>query len=80
MLIENWKTGRDKRYAKKDKVEAFAIQFYTQKNYANPHQAAQAMVDHVMEYAKSVDYAFTSSYQAIRTINFWLSKHIKSTK
>tara|TARA_R110000823_G_scaffold195020_1_gene326345 strand:- start:277 stop:1155 length:879 start_codon:yes stop_codon:yes gene_type:complete len=74
------KAGRDKRYAKKDKVEAFAIQFYTQKNYANPHQAAQAMVNHVMEYAKSVDYAFTSSYQAIRTINSWLSKHIKSTK
>ncbi|GAA0789658.1 MULTISPECIES: hypothetical protein [Pseudomonadati] len=74
------KAGRDKRYATKDKVEAFAIQFYTQKNYANPHQAAQAMVNHVMEYAKSVDYAFTSSYQAIRTINSWLSKHIKSTK
>ncbi|WP_350431357.1 hypothetical protein ABIS04_13235 [Shewanella sp. H8] len=53
MLIESWKTGRDKRYAKKDKVEAFAIQFYTQKNYANPHQAAQAMVDHTMEYAKA---------------------------
>lgn len=30
------KAGRDKRYAKKDKVEAFAIQLYTQKNYANP--------------------------------------------
>jgi hypothetical protein len=74
------KAGRDKRYAKKDKVEAFAIQFYTQKNYAYPHQAAQAMVDHVMEYAQNVDDAFSSSCQAIRTINSWLSKHIKSAR
>ena len=34
------KSGRDKRYAKKDKVEAFTIQLYNQKSYANPHQAA----------------------------------------
>jgi hypothetical protein len=73
------KAGSDKRYAKKDKVEAFAIQLYTQKNYANPHQAAQAIADKVLSFAESINYSFTSSYQAIRTINSWLSKYIKST-
>ncbi|MCL1112540.1 hypothetical protein L2703_02810 [Shewanella basaltis] len=73
------KSGRDKRYAKKDKVEAFAIQLYTQKNYANPHQAAQAIAEKVLSYAESINYSFTSPYQAIRTINSWLSKYIKST-
>jgi len=73
------KLGRDKRYGKKDKVEAFAIQLYNQKNYANPHQAAQAIADRVLIFAESINYSFTSSYQAIRTINSWLSKYIKST-
>lgn len=73
------KAGRDKRYAKKDKVEAFAIQLYNQKNYANPHQAAQAIAEKVLSFAQSINYSFTSPYQAIRTINSWLSKHIKST-
>lgn len=73
------KSGRDIRYAKKDKVEAFAIQLYNQKNYANPHQAAQAIADKVLSFAESINYSFTSSYQAIRTINSWLSKYIKST-
>ncbi|UAL44911.1 hypothetical protein K8B83_08935 [Shewanella inventionis] len=59
------KAGRDKRYAKKDKVEAFAIQFYTQKNYANPHQAAQAIAEKVLSFEESINYSFTSSYQAI---------------
>jgi hypothetical protein len=73
------KSGRDIRYAKKDKVEAFAIQLYNQKNYANPHQAAQAIAEKVLSFAESINYSFTSPYQAIRTTNSWLSKHIKST-
>ncbi|GGP81454.1 hypothetical protein [Shewanella ulleungensis] len=78
-LSKAGKLGRDKRYGKKDKVEAFAIQLYNQKNYANPHQAAQAIAENVLSFAQSINYSFTSPYQAIRTINSWLSKHIKST-
>lgn len=72
------KSGRNKRYAKADKVIAFAINLYNQKNYANPHQAAQQITAQVIEYGESIGYSFSSAYQATKTINSWLSKHKKS--
>ena len=81
-VIENsskaGKSGRNKRYEKRDKVNAYAIQLYSQRNYATPHQAAQLITEHVIEYAQSIGYSFSTAYQATKTINSWLSKHKKS--
>ncbi|WP_394229092.1 hypothetical protein [Shewanella colwelliana] len=71
-------SGRDKRYEKRDKVNAYAIELFSERNYDSPHQAAQLIADRVLKYAKSVDYSFTSAYQATRTINSWLNEHKKS--
>ncbi|MEC4726542.1 hypothetical protein HWQ46_13380 [Shewanella sp. D64] len=81
-VIENsskaGKSGRNKRYEKRDKVNAYAIQLYSQRNYATPHQAAQLIAEQVMEYAQTIGYSFSTAYQATKTINSWLSKHKKS--
>ncbi|MCS6191540.1 hypothetical protein [Shewanella baltica] len=66
-------SGRNKRHGTRDKVVAYAIQLYNQRNYDNPHQAAQMITEQVLDFAKSVGYSFSSPYQATRTINSWLS-------
>ncbi|MBO2628020.1 hypothetical protein [Shewanella algae] len=71
-------SGRSIRYEKRDKVNAYAIKLFSERNYDSPHQAAQLIADRVLEYAESVGYSFTSAYQATRTINSWLSEHKKS--
>jgi len=72
------KSGRDKRNYKRDKVNAYAIELYSQRKYANPHQAAQLITEQVIQYAQSIGHSFTTAYQATKTINSWLSKHKKS--
>ncbi|MEM6229658.1 hypothetical protein [Shewanella scandinavica] len=69
------KSGRNKRYGKRDKVMNFAITLYNQRPYQTPHQAAQLITGKVLAFAESVGYSFSSPYQATRTINTWLGKH-----
>ena len=74
------KEGRNKRFGKRDKVLEYAIELYNQRDYENPHQAAQLISDKVLQFAEKIDYKFSSPYQATRTITNWLSQSIKSGK
>ncbi|MGI2100329.1 hypothetical protein ACRN9O_05930 [Shewanella oncorhynchi] len=74
------KEGRNKRYTNRDKVLEYTIELYKQRNYENPHQAAQLITAKVLTFAENVGYKFSSPYQATRTITNWLSQSAKSLK
>jgi len=66
------KIGAEKRHSLGDKVKDQAIKLYLKGNFKNPNQAASRIFLVVIEYGKSINFSFSSDFQAQKTISDWL--------
>jgi len=66
------KKGATNRWSSKDQTQKYAIELYKKGNFNNPSQAIDDIAQKIIEFGKSVNFSFTTSFQAQKTIYRWL--------
>jgi len=71
------KKGALKRWSPRDATRFYAIKLFEDGCFKNPNQAADKIIDDVIKYGISVNYIFSSNFQAQRTTYNWLLAYNK---
>jgi hypothetical protein len=74
------KLGSKARWSPKEETRKYAIELMLKGNYKKPSQAADAITQDVIQFGKSINWHFTSDFQAQRTIYSWLLKYNKAQR